>query len=889
MVRKKQSARKVSVYANLATRHRTKKDTAARKKAEYLATLPKHPVKRLLYRMHPKRVAKFWFSKKGLFTALKALGVLVIIMVLASFAAFAYFRKDLNKINPDTLAQRVKSTVTTYYDRNNNVLWTDKGTGDYTLVVDAKSISSCMGKATVAIEDKDFYKHGGVSLTGTFRALISNSQGNATQGGSTLTQQLVKQVFFRDEASQRGLSGIPRKIKEMILAIEVERMYSKDQIIGMYLNESPYGGRRNGVESAAQTYFHKSSKNLTLPECSLLAAIPNNPSIYNPYNTDGNSALITRQQKVLDNMVSLGSITKEQADTAKAVDILSEVQPLADQLDDIKAPHFVLMVRSQLEEQLGKTVVGDGGLKVYTTLDSKIQSQLETNMNDIFSGKMTNRDCSYTNCSNYAGFSNGAAAIEDTKTGQLLALVGSRDFSYPGYGQDNAATGFIQPGSSIKPLVYAQLFQNQGTGKLNYGSGSILSDTSTSFGSYKPQDADGKFQGNINIRQALARSRNIPAIKAMAVNEANATGSTWATIRAMGDTKYCTQGADAQAGLSSAIGGCGTRLVDHLNAIASLGRMGSYSPQSTILKVTNSSGQTLKQYKAESKQVIDPQAAYIVTDIMGDSKARAGLGWNQDYLPYLNKSKIHTAAKTGTSNAQIGSKIVPKDIWTVGYTPNLSMAVWFGNPDTTPLKQGNSLIPAMFFDRTMATATDIYVSEGKAQYSDWFTAPQGIQTIKGELYPSYYNKSAGTTNVKMDFDKVSKKKATSCTPDGAKVSIGVTKTVDPTTKKEILSASDGYDATKDDDAHSCDDAKPSVTISSNGGGSLTIYYTHGRYQLQSIEIRQGSNVLASKQLSGDGSWTLSGSDLSAASTGTIDATLTDAGYYTTGSSVQYAP
>lgn len=889
MVRKKQSARKVSVYANLATKHRTKKDTAARKKAEYLATLPKHPLKRLIYRMHPKRVAKFWFSKKGLFTALKALGVLAIIMVLASFAAFAYFRKDLNKINPDTLSQRVKSTVTTYYDRNNNVLWTDKGQGDYTLVVDPKTIASCMGQATVAIEDKEFYKHGGVSLSGTLRAVISNSQGNATQGGSTLTQQLVKQVFFRDEAAQRGISGIPRKIKEMILAIEVERMYSKEQIIGMYLNESPYGGRRNGVESAAQTYFHKSAKDLSLPECSLLAAIPNNPSIYNPYNTDGNDALVTRQRKVIDNMVSLNYITKQQADAAKAVDVMSEVQPLADQLDGIKAPHFVLMVRNQLEEQLGKTVVGDGGLKVYTTLDSTIQNQLESNMNDIFSGKMTNRDCGYVNCSNYAGFTNGAAGIEDTKTGQLLALVGSRDFTYPGYGQDNAATGFMQPGSSIKPLVYAQLFQNQGAGKMNYGSGSILSDTSTSFGSYKPQDADGKFQGNINIRQSIARSRNIPAIKAMAVNEANSEGSTWATIRAMGDSKYCTQGADAQAGLSSAIGGCGTRLVDHLNAIASLGRMGAYTPQSTILKVTNSSGQTLKQYKAERKQIIDPQAAYIVTDIMGDSKARAGLGWNQDYLPYLNKSKVHTAAKTGTSNAEIGSKIVPKDIWTVGYTPSLSMAVWFGNPDTTPLKQGNSLIPAMFFDRTMASATETYVNQGKAQYSDWYTAPEGIQTIKGELFPSYYNKSAGMTNAKMDFDKVSKKKATACTPAGARVSIGVTKTIDPVTKKEIVTATDGYDATKDDDAHNCDDAKPSVTVTSSSSGSITIYYTHGRYQLQNIEVRQGDTVLASKQLAGDGSWTLAGADLSAASAGTIQVNLTDVGYYTSSGNVQYAP
>lgn len=794
MVKTKKPSRSVSVYSNLAAKHRTRKDTKARKRAEYLATLPKHPLKRLVHRLHPKRLAAFWFSKKGLFALLKGLGVLLAVMVLMALALFAYYRKDLDAIRPNTLAQRVKTTVTKYYDRNDALLWEDKGDGDYTLVVDAKTIAPCMGQATVAIEDKDFYQHGGVSPSGMLRALINNSQGNAVQGGSTLTQQLVKQVFFPpDEAQQRGLAGIPRKIKEAILAIEVERTYTKDQILGLYLNESPYGGRRNGVESGAQTYFHKSSKELTLPECALLAAIPNNPSVYNPYNVEGHASLIQRQHKVLDGMVDMGYIKKAEAEAAKKIAVIDTVQPLADQLAGIKAPHFVLMVRSQLEKELGKTVVGNGGLTVKTTLDGAIQDQLEQNMNAIFDGSMTDRNCGYTNCASYAGFTNGAAAIEDTKTGQLLALVGSRDFAYPGFGQDNAATGFIQPGSSIKPLVYAQLFQNQGEGKQNFGSGSVLADTSTAFppNNWKPQNADGKFQGNITLRQALDRSRNIPAIKAMGINENNNEGSTWDTIRKLGDTYFCTQGPESQAGLASAIGGCGTRLVDHVNALASLGRMGVYMPQTTILQVTNNTGQVLKSYKSETKQVIDPQAAYIVTDIMGDSNARAGLGWNQDYLYSLNALRVKAAAKTGTSNGEVYGKIVPKDIWTVGYTPNLSMAVWLGNPDTTPLRQGNSLIPAMFFDRTMAKATTIYVEQGKAAYSDWYTAPAGIQRIGNEVYPSYYTKTQSISNTTMTFDKVSKKKATACTPAAAKIDIGVTKTIDPYTKKDVISAPDG--------------------------------------------------------------------------------------------------
>ena len=611
MVKSKKSARRVSVYSNLATKNRARRDKNARKKAEYLATLPKHPVKRIVYRLHPQRLAAFWFSREGLYTLLKGIGAATLIVLLLFFALFSYYRKDLDAIRPGTLSQRVKTTVTKYYDRNGKLLWEDKGDGDYTLVVDGDKISPYVKQATVAIEDKDFYRHGGVSLTGLLRAFISNAKGNSTQGGSTLTQQLVKQVFFADEAQQRGLSGIPRKIKEMILAVEVERMYNKSQIINLYLNESPYGGRRNGVESASQTYFGKSAKDLSLAESAMLASIPNQPGLYDPYNVAGHEALIARQHKTLDNMVDMKYITKEQAAEAKKVAVLDTVKPLSDQLSDIKAPHFVLMVRSQLEKSLGKTVVGNGGLTVKTTLDIDIQTKLEEQMNALFGSSWPS----------YAGFSNGAGVVEDTQTGQIIALLGSRDYNYEGYGQDNAATAFIQPGSSIKPLVYAQLFQNQGEGKENFGSGSVLSDSPTTFdGGYKPQNADGQFKGNINIRKSLDMSRNIPAIKAMAIAGKDAV---WKTIRDMGDTQYCTQGADAQAGLSSAIGGCGTRMTDHTNAIASLGRLGVYMPTSSVLEVKSSTGEVLKKYKSQTKQVIDPQAAYVVTDILGDSAARS--------------------------------------------------------------------------------------------------------------------------------------------------------------------------------------------------------------------------------------------------------------------------
>ena len=869
-------ARSLNVYSNLAHKRKTRRDTEARRKAEYLASLPKHPVKRMVYRMHPKRMWTFWMSKRGGILALKIAGVAILLNVLLVGGLFAYYRKDLDQIRPGELSKRVQTTVTTYLDRNGVTLWKDKGQGNYKLVVDGKDINEHMKEATIAIEDKDFYKHGGISVSGIFRSAVNNLHGGETQGGSTLTQQLVKQVFFADEAGDRGLGGIPRKIKEMILAIEVERMYNKEQIINLYLNESPYGGRRNGVESGAQTYFGVSAKDVTLPQAALLAAIPNSPSLYDPYNTAGNDALIARQHDTLDRMADQGFITRKEADAAKKYPILDDLRPAASQFDDIKAPHFVQMVRSQLERELGKATVGQGGLTVTTTLDIRIQNKLEESMNTLFASSTPN----------FAGFTNGAATVEDTQTGQIVALMGSRDYGYEGFGQDNATTAYIQPGSTIKPFVYAQLFSDQGKGKTNYGSGSVLSDSNDMKAIYGAElnNADRKFLGSINVRKSLGLSRNVPAVKAMHISGVK---PTLETIRALGDTHYCTQGADAQAGLSSAIGGCGTRMIDHVNAFASLGRMGTYKPTSTVLKVANSQGEIIKQFKDESKQVLDPQAAYIVSDILSDDNARSGLYGRNFYGLYV--PGVRTAVKTGTSDKD-GK---PKDIWTLSYTPALSMGVWLGNPDTTPLTNGNSSIPAKIVGQVMEYAhKEVYAAEGKWSPDGggtWFTRPAGIQTIGGELFPSWYNKSSGTSNATITFDKVSKKKATSCTPEGARVDIGVTKSTDPISKKEVFAAPDGYDASADDDFHKCEDAKPTVSgisISSAGGGSYKISATvsGGTHALQSVEIRVGGTIVATLPASGS-SYSATYKPTTSG-TQTISIIATDAGYYSTTESKQ---
>lgn len=874
MAKKPTKSRNMSVYSNLTQKRKTKKDAAARKKAEYLASLPKHPLKRIFYRLHPKRVAGYWFSKKGAFMALKIVGVAILLVVLLTGALFAYYRKDLDSIRPGELAKRVQTTVTKYLDRNGNLLWEDKGGGNYKLVVNGNDINKYMKEATVAIEDKDFYNHGGISVSGTIRSLLNNANGGTTQGGSTLTQQLVKQVFFADQAQNRGLSGVPRKIKEAILSVEVERMYNKDQILDLYLNESPYGGPRNGVESGAQTYFNTSSKNLTLPEAALLAAIPNEPGLYDPYNVAGNSALVERQHIVLDDMAAQGYITTAQAADAKKFPILDSITPESAQFQDVKAPHFVQMVKTELEQKLGKATVGQGGLTVTTTLDLRIQTVLEGAMTNMFAGKY-----GYVNNPKYGGFDDGAGTVEDNATGQILALDGSRDYNYPGYGQNNAATSYIQPGSSIKPLVFAQLFSQQPAGKANYGSGSILPDVNIDNIYGAPvHDDDGKFLGNVTIRNSLAQSRNIPAIEAMYI-----AGEQPAlqTIRAMGDVNYCTQGQETQAGLSSAIGACGTTQVDHVNAYASLARGGVYKPQATVLQVTNSQGTVIEKWQDSSKQVVDPQAAYVVSDILTDAKARYDLFHSiTQGLSYPASTGIKTATKTGTSD--INNQ--PKDVWMMTYSPAVSMGVWLGNHDSRPLTDGNSTMPGPIIDAVMRFVHPLYQQEGKWKPNDWIAKPAGIQTIGSEVYPSWYSKTQGQTNTTISFDKVSKKKATSCTPAGAKIDVPVQKTTDPITKKDLYIAPDGYDATQDDNVHKCSDTLPTATVSitQQSGSTYTINVNAiaGTNALQQVEIKVGSTVIATLPASASGSYPTDYA-FTGSQTQTVTATVTDTAYYTT--------
>lgn len=796
----------MSLYSNLAYKRKVREDARARKKAEELAKLPKNPILRFFARLRPDRVFKAIFSRDGIFTILKIAAALILIAIIGVGGLFLYFKKDLAEIDPEELATRVQNTVNTYLDRNGNLLWEDRGSGDYRLVVDGSDISTYMRQATVAIEDKNFYNHIGVDFTALVRAAyVTLVQRGAVQGGSTLTQQLIKQVYFADEAANRDASGLPRKIKEMILSIEVEKMYDKEQIITLYLNESPYGGRRNGVESAAQTYFKKSAKDLDLAESALLASIPNNPGVLNPYNHAGHKALISRQHKTLDAMVEMGYITAEQAKEAKDVDIIARVQPEEDQYKDILAPWFVLEVKSQLEAKYGIKTMREGGFTITTTLDLRAQ-------NIALNAIATGANYMYINRSD-----NATLVSIDVETGQVIAMVGSVDWNREGYGQVNAATSLLEPASTIKPILdYTPLFvQREG---VNYAPGSIIADNNIdaiycrgSSGRCSVRNATGRFYGNITLRQGLAGSLNIPAVKALYINGIE---NSLEVAHGLGDVSYCANG--ETAGLSMAIGGgCAVRPVEHANAYASLARGGVYKDISYWLEVKNASGDVIDAWTdSEGKRIVDAQTAYMTTSILSDAEARRFVWGSSSYAAGFYSRKVWLAAKTGTTENGAGRA---KDSWVLNYSPVLATAIWNGNHDGRVLANDSHTVAWKISEAYIdAVHEQVYGADGKWHSGDQIPMPAGMNraTINGknDVWPSWYSqKNSGISSEKMVFDSISRKKATDCTPAETRVEITVSKIYDAMTKKDVYYASD-YDTENEDDVHTCGDARPTASV-----------------------------------------------------------------------------
>ena len=827
--RKSQKGSKNSLYANLAYKRKAKKEAAARRKAEDLATLPKEPVKRFFARLHPKRVFRWWFSWRGQKTILKTIGVLILLGVIGIGGLFLYYKKDLDEIRLDEMS--ISETVNTYLDRNGVVLWKDTGSENYRLVVPDDEIPEYMKQATIAIEDRNFYSHIGVDPVGLVRAVVSTVTGKQVQGGSTLTQQLIKQVYFADEAASENRGGLQRKIKELILAIELERMYSKDEIMSMYLNQSPYGGRRNGVESAAQTYFGKSAKDLTLAECALLASIPNNPAVFNPYNEYGHEQLLWRQHYTLDVMAEMGFITTEEAEAAKSVNILDAIKPESSQYANAKAPHFVLEVKQQLEDKYGIQTMRAGGWTITTTLDYRAQQIAEDAIN-------VGKEHLYKN-----GTDNLAIVSIDVETSQVIAMVGSADFSNPTYGELNVTTdSLIEPGSSIKPILdYSPLFMEREG--INYGPGSILKDENIdriycagASGRCTMTNATNTYYGNVTIRFSLGHSLNIAAVKALYINGID---NSLEIAHALGDKTYC-EGRE-NYGLSIAIGsGCGVRMVEHANAYASIARGGSYKDISYILEVKNATGDVIESWTdSQATSVVDPQVAYMISSILSDRSAR----WSNSTTGF-NIDGVWTATKTGTTTTSNSAEV--KDSLIESYSTALSTFVWNGNHDGAGFENSGTgsgdPVRYVVHEYMERVHKEVYEPDGKWHYGDEPIRPAGIQTLtvngQTDIWPSWFNseKNSGITKETLVFNRYNYLLAAACTPESQKIEIEVTKTTDPMTGEENYIVPEPYDREASD---TCDYVAPQVSISTTGNRIIAI-------------VKKGSSSIAGFTLYVDG-------------------------------------
>lgn len=795
---KNRSSKRTSfgAYASLIGAKKAKKPEKSEPK---LAPLPKEQPARFFAHFRWERIKAYWFSKAGLKRIGKIFAACVLIGIIGVGALFVYYKSQLKEIELNDLT--ISETVNTYLDRNGVVLWEDKGTSDYRLVVSEDQISPYVRQATIALEDRHFYSHPGVDIWGLMRAVVSTVTGQGVQGGSTLTQQLIKQVYFSDEAASANRGGISRKIKELILAIELEKMYSKEQIITMYLNQSPYGGRRNGIESASQTYFGKSAKDLTLAESALLAGIPNNPAVLNPYNTYGNEKLIERQHKALDVMVEMGYITKEEAEEAKAVPILDQILPESHQYTDIKAPHFVMEVKAQLEEKYGIQTMRSGGYIIKTTLDYRAQEMAEAAVAAGAELRGSN------------GSDNIALASVDVETSQVIAMVGSIDWNTPVYGEVNATTSLLEPGSTIKPILdYAALFSIK-DGDMLYGPGTHLKDENIddvycngNTGPCAMTNATGRFHGDITLRQSLSNSLNIGAVKALYLAGIE---NGLETAHALGDVSYCKDGA---AGLSIAIGsGCGVKPIEHANAYASIARGGTYKDLAYVLEVKEPSGKVLESWQdTAGTRAIDEQVAYLLSNILSDAQARSQINFGQQSFSFgFIVPGVWTASKTGTTTTANSS--VTKDSWMASYSTAVSTVVWNGNHDGSGLRSSTNQIVRRVVNNYMEQVhKDLYANEGKWKSGDEPVRPAGIQelTIAGtkDLWPSWYStEKSGTRKEKVEFNKYNHKKAAVCTPQSQRIEIEVTFVMDPVAvkfgkdKKETVTVEEPYDYETEDD------------------------------------------------------------------------------------------
>lgn len=636
-------------------------------------------------------------------------GSLILILVITSIALLAYVSRDLP--DPNHLSDREIWQSTKIYDRTGTHLLYEAYQNQKRTLVNLDQMSSFLPKAVISIEDKGFYEHSGIQIKSILRAAFYNLIGRkaGSGGASTMTQQLIKNTLVGDERS------IFRKVKEAILALQLEKKYSKDEILKMYLNEIPFGSTNYGVEAASQSYFHKAAKDINLSEAATLAALIQAPSRY----MNNSDALRDRRDTVLKLMADQGYITPEQKTQAQG-EALRFYH--GGNLQD--APHFVLYVKQLLADQFGEKAVDQGGLKVITTIDYDKQKMAEKIVKE--NGDKFAKD---------ANANNAALVAIDPKTAQILAMVGSRDFYNDEIdGQFNVAVlGKRQPGSSFKPFVYTAAFEK------GYTPDTVLYDTATNFdqrtgSSYTPQNYDKKEHGLLTIRTALGNSFNIPAVKALyLVGTQNAIDFA----KRFGYTTFT-----GDPGLSLVLGGAEVNLLEHTNGYATLADNGVFHPPVSILKITDDKNNVLSEWQDASGTVaVTPELSATITSILTDDNARAITFGHNSTLTLPDRA---VAAKTGTTNDY-------KDAWTMGYVPSLTTGVWVGNTIPSPMKGGGNKLAGLIWNEFMKAAL-------ASTSPETFPTPPPNDALKPVL-------RGADGGIKLKINKLNGKIATTSTPD----------------------------------------------------------------------------------------------------------------------------
>ncbi|PIR58085.1 MAG: hypothetical protein COU71_00610 [Parcubacteria group bacterium CG10_big_fil_rev_8_21_14_0_10_38_31] len=672
-------------------------------------------------------------SNNSGFAFIKGIITISFIILFIGGGIFLLWANTLQMPDFGSFEERKIIQSTKIYDRTGKVILYDVHQNIQRTVVPLENISRHIKNATVAIEDAEFYQHSGIRPIAIFRAVfIQPLKGKGVQGGSTITQQVVKNTLLSREKK------ISRKLKEAILSLRLEKLMSKEEILNIYLNEAPYGGSIYGTEEAAVTFFGKSAQDVTLAEAAYLAAIPKAPTFYSPYGNNKDK-LDERKNTVLNRMLELGFANEKEILEAKNEEVY--FIPRSDQ--GILAPHFVIYIKSYLEEKYGKDLIEEGGLKVTTTLDYNLQQKAEEIV-----AKYGEENEEKFNASNA-----GMVGI-DPKTGQILTMVGSRDyFNAEKEGNFNITLAKRQPGSAFKPFVYATLF------KKGFTPDTIVFDLKTEFQSnckpdgtprytevdpddcYHPVNYDNIFRGPISLRDALAQSINVPAVKTLYLAGLE---NSLQTAKDMGINTLTNVN---QYGLTLVLGGGEVTPLDITGAYGVFATEGIKNPTIGILKIEDSNGKIIEEFSPNPKRVLDENIALMISDILSDNNARTPAFGSNSYLNFPGKD---VAVKTGTTNDY-------KDAWIVGYTPNFALGAWAGNNNNTPMekKVAGFIIAPMwnaFFSEVLTQTPD-----------EKFKKPE-IQTQKKPILRGVWQGGES-----YFIDKITEKLATEFTPEELKI------------------------------------------------------------------------------------------------------------------------